>query len=163
MEDIGLGKILEHDRLRDAVHIAVIPMIAGNRLLPGTHVMLENDRAVDAVGRKRAVGIVDPFLQDLVRPGERFWLFLYPGSIRGLRHDWSHPSFPPEDRWDAKAASMDWMARYANQTGIPYEMLLERHSGDNEGFEPVAEFWHHYQVLTGKDPEEDGRYFSCAC
>jgi hypothetical protein len=39
------------------------------------------------------IGIVDPFLDQPVRPGEEFWVFVYPNTITGMRHYWQHPAF----------------------------------------------------------------------
>jgi hypothetical protein len=76
-----VGTILESDPGRDAVHIALLPMIAPSVLKPG-------QRLVN--------GIVDPFLKADVQPGQRFFLFLYPGTVTGLRHVWTHPAFSNE-------------------------------------------------------------------
>jgi hypothetical protein len=27
-----------------------------------------------------------------VKEGEEFWMFLPPGSVTGLRHEWTHPA-----------------------------------------------------------------------
>lgn len=90
-----LGQLIEDgDRRRDAIHIAVAPVAAAVRLTPGQHVGLVRDSNLDLVGPSdRPLGVVDPFLTAAVEPGQRFWLFLYPGTITGLRHVWTHPVF----------------------------------------------------------------------
>ena len=67
---LKLGKLIEGDCGRDAIHIAVAPMIAAERLSPGQHVGLIG---VDHAGRTETpIGIVDPFLQIAVMKGDRF-------------------------------------------------------------------------------------------
>jgi hypothetical protein len=91
-----IGKILDildKDAQRDAIHIAVIPVEAAMELSPGMHVGLDGlDRATPLVD---TIGIVDPYLDDTVLPGERFFVFLYPGTITSLRHEWTHPAIKP--------------------------------------------------------------------
>ena len=86
----AIGKLIDGPAGRDAVHVAVAPVVARVALRPGTH--------VDATGGTdgERVGIVDPFLDCAVKPGDRFWLFLYPNTITGLRHVWQHPAFTPK-------------------------------------------------------------------
>lgn len=90
-----LGQLIgDGDRRRDAIHIAVAPVTAAERLTPGQHVGLVEEGNPELVGPcDDNIGIVDPFLVEGVEPGQRFWLFLYPGSITGLRHVWTHPAF----------------------------------------------------------------------
>jgi hypothetical protein len=80
----------EHAR-RDAVHVAVAPVVAAAHLLPGQHVGVLADGRAGA--DEEPIGVVDPFLTEAVRPGQRFWLLLYPGTITSLRHVWTHPAF----------------------------------------------------------------------
>ncbi|MCE9607698.1 MAG: hypothetical protein K8U03_22650 [Planctomycetia bacterium] len=91
----GLGRLIEDgDRRRDAVHVPVAAVMAATRLTPGQHVGLTQEGNIEMVGPcDRPIGIVDPFLTKDVEPGERFWLFIYPGSITGLRHIWTHSAF----------------------------------------------------------------------
>ena len=77
---------------RDAIHVAVAPVVAGEDLDVAMCVDVENGVAVRAfVGE--GVGVVDPYLMANVKKGQRFWLFLYPGTAQGLRHSWTHPAF----------------------------------------------------------------------
>ena len=90
-----LGQLIESgERRRDAIHIAVAPVTAATRLAPGQHVGLVQEGNLELVGPcDNNIGIVDPFLEEEIEPGQRFWLFLYPGTITGLRHVWGHPAF----------------------------------------------------------------------
>lgn len=88
----NLGHTPTDDARRDAIHVAVAPVEADMLLLPGQRVgMHANGKFGTAATEK--IGIVDPFRGELVCPGERFWLLLFPGTITGLRHAWQHPAF----------------------------------------------------------------------
>ncbi len=92
-----LGTIIDKTAARDAIHLAVVPAIAGVNLLRGEHVFLRDGKAYSfgATG-ETSLGIVDPFLQEPVAKGEHFWLIIYPRQITSLRHVWEHPAFPSE-------------------------------------------------------------------
>jgi hypothetical protein len=90
-----LGSIISPAEARDAIHLAVYPVEAARLFEAGAHVKLDEDgRATYATGPDDGIGIVDPFLIDLVEPGDWFWLVVYPRQISSLRHVWEHPSFP---------------------------------------------------------------------
>jgi hypothetical protein len=91
-----LGNLVKKGEYRDAVHIAITPVVACQDLEPGDHVGLRPDNGEACrmePKEKRTIGIVDPFLTARVKKGERFWLCLYPNSITSLRHVWTHPAF----------------------------------------------------------------------
>ncbi len=87
----NVGQLITDDAYRDAIHIAIIPMTAREELNPGQHVGMINNEAYGH--HPEPLGVVDPFLDRAVNPGQRFWLFLYPNTITNLRHVWTHPSF----------------------------------------------------------------------
>ena len=89
----NLGERPDDDARRDAVHVAVAPVVADQLLPPGAHVGLTDEGAASAA--VRPIGVVDPFLKEPVRPGQRFWLCLYPNTVTSLRHVWTHPAFAP--------------------------------------------------------------------
>jgi hypothetical protein len=89
-----IGTILDGSEGKDAVHIAVAPVRSEDVVSPGQHVAMNGTAWVTAdIQTYKAVGIVDPFLTGPVEIGERFFVFLYPGTITGLRHVWTHPEF----------------------------------------------------------------------
>lgn len=101
---LPIGRLAAADEGRDAVHVAIAPTTAPCELRPGQH--------VDADGNPEGpgvvpVGIVDPFLREPVRPGERFWLLLYPNSVTSLRHDWTHPAYPTSSAAEVNQAILD--------------------------------------------------------
>lgn len=89
-----IGTVLpEGEWQRDAIHVAVMPVTAAERLFPGQRVgVLPDGTASISAGKK--IGIVDPFLQKPVQPGERLWLCLFPRTITSLKHVWEHPDLP---------------------------------------------------------------------
>src|SRR5262245_29880092 len=90
----NLGHLCGPDARRDAVHVAVAPVLAAQVLRPGEHVgFVDGSRVGSALN---PIGVVDPFLTGAVQPGERFWLFLYPNAVTSLRHVWTHPAFTPK-------------------------------------------------------------------
>lgn len=100
-----LGKLIEGDQQRDAIHVAIAPVIAADYLLPGQRIGLVPGH-VDRAGLVDSpIGIVDPFLRKAVRPEEKFFMVLFPETTTNLRHNWDHPAFgqsePTESPLDA--------------------------------------------------------------
>lgn len=176
MNDLKLGQIIEEERQRDAIHVAIAPVVAGEKLSPGDHVgFLPDGRFGES---KDPVGVVDPFLKKTVKPGQSFWLFLYPGTITALRHEWTHPAFgkfhpamPESEKWIREYADSDACAHlgYAELMSAA-EMFVKYgeylcHGGRFEGMRVSDEFWKHYQIVTGEAVPEakQGSIFTCSC
>jgi hypothetical protein len=88
-----LGQLVEGAGRRDAIHVAVAPVVAGHDMDPGDRVGIRDGKACY---RAEPVGIVDPFLRHTVKAGETFWLCLFPNTVTSLRHVWTHPAFAPK-------------------------------------------------------------------
>ncbi len=176
-----LGTIIGAKEKRDAIHLAVIPVIAGARLYPGQSINASADGIASPASD--GLGIVDPFLAGAVHPEQRFWMVLRPRLVTSLRHVWSHPAFPDElGAAPASDASEKAAARAAleviadNCDSTVEDMVAGAHSfldhseymidgGRWEGIYVPEEFWPHFEVLTGrKVPSADREnFFSCAC
>lgn len=177
-DTLGLGKIITTDQPRDAIHIAVAPVVAAEDLYPGQHIGLLDDGT--AGRRPKHIGIVDPFLpkDTLIEPGQKFWMFLYPYTITSLNHHWTHPAFEPTTN-TADNPSEKWLRSFAQNLDISYEELLEGaqsfldhdeymiDGGKFEGVGVPPEFWDHFQnVRPQKNAIQEHQkhsFFSCSC
>lgn len=172
-----LGTIIDDTQRRDAIHLAVDPRVAAEKLYPGQDVgLLPDGRASTHAAKK--LGIVDPFLDRAVYPGETFWLVVYPRQIKSLRHVWTHPDFPDEPGVSSVETSSErWLRDFAVTADLTYEELMAAardhvqtgeylcDGGKWEGFYTPEEFWDHFENVTGEHVEvnDRGNFFSCSC
>lgn len=141
MMDPQFGKLVPSDfpDERDAIHIATAAVFAETDLNPGDHVGLTTE-AADVMGRSEIapLGIVDPFLLEPVKKGERFWVFLYPGTIRSLRHNWSHPAFDKKQQLvQALKETIHHKRMRAFAASLPYSGFEEIYNEVTQRFETV--------------------------
>jgi hypothetical protein len=174
-EHLKLGQVITTEQQRDCVHIAVAPMEAAEPLLAGMHVEIVEGRARQAVAGATSIGVVDPYLRTQVKAGQRFWLFMYPGSITSLRHEWGHPALPLAS--GEKGASERWLRELCDEIEFSYDRLIETvmeddySTGDNDDASYQLNdvinghrgdlFWKHLENVVGKVDSQ--RYFRCAC
>jgi len=185
-----LGQLITEDQYRDAVHIAVAPVVAGMTLKPGAHIgFTDNGDAYTVVtNAKKLIGIVDPFLHEkAVYEGDRFYMFLYPNTINSLRHEWTHPEFEKEDdlakleptlyKLKGAVAEEKWVTDFAENMGSTYEEIMAGadeylasgdylvRGGTFEGYHIPDEFWDKYEVIkrTKVLNDERGSFLSCSC
>lgn len=179
MSDVTkVGELIAPGSQRDAIHIAVAPVVATERLEPGQTIGFANDdmRSVEACELAMSVGIVDPFLRKTVQEGEHFWMFLHPNTITSLRHNWTHPAFGgQEDVILSKAKSEGWLRNFINNSDCPdYETVIAEAvhsdgsnylhiSGSDASGEIPPEFWDHVEVVTGYKIKSRPTHFSCSC
>lgn len=178
-----LGQAPEPYEERDAIHIAVAPLIAHRLLRTGEHIGVDpddNTLSADAAVCGNYCGIVDPFRTNYVKEGERFWLLLYPGTAVGLRHVYTHPVLDAKKLTDVKnkllhGDSLAYIQRTADAAGLSFDRLMEAAAdyqshgeymidgGRWESFSVGPEFWTHWTALTGKQVNDKGNFFSCSC
>lgn len=173
-----LGTIHTKDEKRDAIHLAVLPIVAGHHMSPGTPIVIKGEQAFEAGPTETALAIVDPFLATGPKRGERFWAVLRPRLVTSLRHVWTHPAFPDtEAHQDGRTASEVWMDDFSKSLGITTEKLMEgarRYLGygdllyygelfDGKGI--PKEFWGHFEEIEKTTVPQEKRhgFLSCSC
>lgn len=182
-----LGKLITEPQHRDAIHIAVAPVTAGEDLMPGTRIGFIGNAFTVGKVTKDVVGIVDPFLTKKVKMGEQFYMFLMPNTITSLRHQWTHPAFDEE----AALAELEptflklkgpspeevWITKWAEGLGSTFTEVMDGaddwiregrylcRGGTFEGEYVPEEFWEKYEVVKKCRVEEKDRssFFTCSC
>lgn len=182
MDSLGIGQIITGTAHRDAIHVAIMPITAGERLYPGQRIGMVGGKATS---QDPHLGIVDPFLAGAVFPDQRFYLCLFPGSITSLRHHWEHPALRedgpgPEAGTPSRPAcpeSEEWIREFADSVDLDYDELRAAAEdwidgghylvgGDNLSGESVPdEFWAHYEAVTGRKVPKGKKssFFRCSC
>lgn len=188
-----LGTIIGPFEQRDAVHLAVFPVQAGEaKLRPGDHCYIGADgKAYLAESSAIGFGIVDPFIeQKRLAEGDWFWLMVYPRQITSLHHVWEHPRFPASTTGMTKEQSELWLREFCDTHDCPsFEIVVaavttgwssadgeERGSIDNtwgeayvhfDGLDAHAAipgaFWRHMENYTGMKFAVQPDSFSCSC
>lgn len=167
MSDIKLGELITGDGQRDAIHVALAPVTANERLRPGQHVGFAYKHSTELVGISQdPIGIIDPFLERSVERVERCYLLLYQNTVTGMRHQWEHPAFGSPDA----DVSRQWLEDLADEIGFGYDWLLEGiaegsiNTRDREvyGARESEDIRRHYENVTGLSAPRE-IHFRCAC
>lgn len=134
MDQPKIGEKIRGDAERDAIHIAIIPVIADDdylwpgvkiRLRHGSHTLVFRDEYSE-----ESIGVVDPFLDGGVKRGEKFWCWLFPGTITGMRHHWQHPAFDQEI--EKTGEHEQWLRSFAERWGFHWSEMIENASEEGE-------------------------------
>jgi hypothetical protein len=184
MSEPQLGKLIDSQMaLRDAIHVAIVPMQSSyEELEPGQHIGLDPHDTNLVTTDEPHIGIVDPFLPTNVKPHQNFWVLLYPGTVTGMRHHWKHPAFDGE-----KAEAERWLKEFAMRWGFYYDQMIwiasadkgdrgryddyiianghDLHGRDELGGDYEL-FWQNIEKLTGKQfsaDHKDSIGWTCTC
>lgn len=187
-----IGELIEPTEPRDAIHIAIAPVIATSELAPGQYIGFTGEDTIHVciVEPSMSVGIVDPFLKRNVKAGQSCWMFLHPNTITALRHEWTHPAFGNEpDMGPKKAEAERWLRYFLSNEGPDYDELIkavnnggEFHRKGSDDYyyvriesdyllvgghdahgEIPPEFWDHVETVVGRKLTDRPNHFSCSC
>lgn len=187
-----LGQLITDDNAeRDAFHVAVHPVIAREDMDPGEFIYVINSvgGTFDAYlsdSKDRAVGIVDPLLDHRVYIGDKFYCWIKPNTVTGMKHHWEHPAFPDVDNSQKefnpssaeKEIHRQWLEHFCEEWSFDFDNIVD--AAINQGYitsygnEYTADdlgddwdlFWEHLEIYAGrKFPESHRQHvgWSCSC
>ena len=184
MSHVNVLEEPETTGIRDAIHVAVVSLIAADTLGPGQRVVWKdkNVSVIAHVGTSHhGIGIVNPFVfGGYYHKGDKVWIMLYPNSVTGMTHHWSHPDFDSveEEKFGLTSQSArSFIKNMAETLRVESDYLIElatiycqHQSGcwPHDDFQASPEdwevFWKAYSVVTGNPrPTENRVPFRCAC
>lgn len=189
LKTIGSKLKDEWDAQRDAIHIAIMPVIAGESYLrrgQSVRFAFGTNNTVVKTNEDGAncVGIIDPFLDSYsINKGDKIWMFLNPRTVTGMRHQWQCPAVDKIPEFANE--SERWIREFAHKWNFNYDELIANAIATNEendwryitamgmGLHSAEElegdhdlFWEHLATLTGKTFDKnhrDGMTWSCSC
>lgn len=184
MSEINLAGKPDKFGIRDAVHVAVVSLKAACPMYAGDPVIWhEKDKSVKVLDSCLSpIGIVSAFMKTGCQEGDLVWIMLYPNTVTGMTHHWSHPDFdfPAEELVEfglTKQSAQVFVNSMAETLRVEPDYLVElatsycgHQSGcwGNDDYQASPEdwemFWKAYSVLTGNPrPTENRVPFRCAC
>lgn len=178
MSEAKLGSLIRSDALRDAVHVAILPVISTEMIPPASKLRLVDGSYTEVrkcLEHEKPHGIADPFLDCNAFPGDRLWMCLYPSTIIGMRHMWHHPRIPDETP-AAPAGVPDEIRQMAEHMNITVAQMLKiaddyaltgdlHYNGSDECYNDVSwdGFWLAWQQYRGRALSVGGAPFRCSC
>jgi len=189
-----VGKILVGEHHKDAIHIPVMPVFADEIIVPGAKLAKSENpkkqgfRVKTAFHPSDAIGICDPYLRTSTRIDDQFLMFLFPGTVTNLRHDWTHPNIklPNAPKAESTKRSRDyskkWLQDLAKWAEIDFMFLMQAMKESHEkedmvdlrdhnhatdmfrmmGEEKQETMWFHFENYTGIEVDTYA-YFRCSC
>jgi len=167
---ITLGRNPTEVGVKDAIHVAIVSVRAGESLHPGRRVTLNEHR--EAVNDAKGIGVADPFLKSRIKKGDNLWILMDASQIANVQHTWDHElDFSPPERVVAEGKQL---ARYADMLGVTYTQLTdaayklidEGVSSEYEGtlsqeelenaLDDMWDFWYDWEEETGHEFENEG-------
>lgn len=170
MSDVKVGSLINESAKRDAIHVAIAPVIASERVIAGQHIGFTTDDNETVGHVDNPIGIVDPFFVGSVYPGQRFFMFLYPYTITSLTHQWEHPAFKINP---VKFEAERWLRQFADLYCHSYdEMVQEALTGNmcfgSDSVNDINDiekerFYNNVELVSGQKVKDRLDYFRCAC
>ena len=189
MSEINLAGKPDKFGIRDAIHVAVVSLKAACSMYAGDPVIWhEKGKSVKVLDSCLApIGIVSAFMKGGSHEGDLVWIMLYPNTVTGMTHHWSHPDFPVQEDMKigmSKEEAESIIEEMADELGTfvygdesRSENLIhhankycQHQSGwwSEDEYQASPEswenFWKAYSVVTGNPaPTENRVPFRCAC